>query len=101
MSSIDFSALTGEALQAAILRHSEVNDRPIGRGSKKEQFNYGTMIARGKRVPMGGRLGDTYAVYSSIKIDEEKLAEGINALFNHALVSCLCLCKMRYLVSNS
>ena len=83
---MQYSALSGEVLEAAIKRHGQVRGCTLTRGRDKEQFGYGKMFPRGKRVPAGGRRGDTFTYYPDTKINKED-SDSICMIFDQALVS--------------
>ena len=85
VSGVQFSALDGDVLKAAIERHQQVRRHTLTRAAAKEQFGYGKMIPRGKRVPSGGRRGDTYTYYPDTRINNEDPTT-IRMIFNQALV---------------
>lgn len=88
MAGIAFKAYSATRLKEEVERHSQVRGNGLVRGSTKEQFAYGKMIPRGKRLPAGGARGDTYRYYEDQQADNTAdSAERLQVLFNHAHVS--------------
>lgn len=76
-----------QGLQEAIQRHGEVRVKGLIRGSTKEQFAHGVIIPRGKRLPAGGAIADTYRFYDDKQADMAADPEiWVGTLFDHATV---------------
>ena len=81
-------AYSEDQVKKAIQRHSEVQGKGLIRGHAKQQFAYGKMIPRGRRVPAGGRRGDTFTFYSDEQAEgpQVNVKDQMTTIFNHALV---------------
>ena len=63
-----------------------VHGAGLARSSAMEQFAYGKMIPRGKRLPAGGRPGDTFAFYEDVDADNADTESKLGILYGHATV---------------
>lgn len=68
-------------------RHQGVRGKGLVRGKAKEQFAYGRMIPRGRRVPSGGRRGDTWSYYPHTNVELEDMKGSIEMMYGHAKAS--------------
>jgi hypothetical protein len=66
-----------------VFYHSEASQSPSVKRSENKSYS-GKMVPIGGRVPAGGRPGDSYVLYSSLRGDSRS---DIESLFHHAYVS--------------
>ncbi|TRM55889.1 hypothetical protein BD626DRAFT_576417 [Schizophyllum amplum] len=80
-----FGAFSQEVLARALAHNIKVcSTTSLQRSTKVQYQGFGTMHAKGARVPKGGRVADTYRSYAGM---DATTADGIHMLFDHAEAS--------------